>query len=234
MLYKTGIISLYSQMDFDFLKLILQAPEKQDMVPMLELAFRIGVATLLGFLISGVSYLTYTGKNYDRSVIHSQIIVTIVFSVMINVIGQNLAWAVGIFGSLSFIQFRTTLRDAKDTATFFYSVVTGVACGAGYINLAIFGFFVMSLVQVILKYLPPLEVHYTYIKFNCKNIEAKEMIKSFLKRERVKYELAAISVKAENVIFAVRLPMESSYELAKKAKLKLPEWVDSFSLDREL
>lgn len=221
-------------MDFDFLKLILQAPEKQEIVPMLELAFRIGVATLLGFFISGVSYLTYTGKNYDRSVIHSQIIVTIVFSVMINVIGQNLAWAVGIFGSLSFIQFRTTLRDAKDTATFFYSVVTGVACGAGYINLAVFGFAIMSSVQIILKFIPPFEVHYTYIKFNCKNIESKEVIKNFLKSQKVKYELAAISVKSDNLTFAVRLPMEKAYELAKNTKSRLPDLVEGFSLDREL
>ncbi|HRG47868.1 MAG TPA: DUF4956 domain-containing protein [Leptospiraceae bacterium] len=221
-------------MDFDFLKLILQAPEKQDIVPMTELAFRIGIATFLGFLVSGVSYLTYTGKNYDRSVIHSQIIVTIVFSIMINVIGQNLAWAVGIFGSLSFIQFRTTLRDAKDTATFFYSVVTGVACGAGFINLAVFGFLVMSGVQIILKYLPPLEVHHTYIKFSCKNVESKDAIKNFLKAQRVKFELTAISVKSDNLTFAVRLPMEEAYEIAKKAKSKIPEIIEGFSLDREV
>jgi hypothetical protein len=221
-------------MDFDFLKLLLQAPEKQDIVPMTELIFRIGIATLLGFLISGISYLTYTGKNYDRSVIHSQIIVTIVFSIMINVIGQNLAWAVGIFGSLSFIQFRTTLRDAKDTATFFYSVVTGVACGAGYINLAGFGFIIMSAVQIILKYLPPLEIHHTYIKFNCKNIESKEAIKNFLKLQKVKFDLTSISVKSDNLIFAVRLPMEKAYELAKKAKSKLPDIIEGYSLEREL
>jgi|GEM_PF-1551038 hypothetical protein len=224
----------YSKVDFEFLKLILQAPEKQDIVPLSELAFRIGIATIIGFLISGVSYLTYTGKNYDRSVIHSQIIVTIVFSIMINVIGQNLAWAVGIFGSLSFIQFRTTLRDAKDTATFFYSVVTGVACGAGYINLAGFGFLIMSSVQIILKYLPPLEIHHTYIKFNCKNIESKEAIKGFLKLNKVKFELTAISVKSENLTFAVRLPMEEAYEIAKKMKSKLPEMIEGFSLDREI
>ena len=69
-------------MDLEFLKLILQAPEKQEVVPITELAFRIGIATLLGFLVSGVSYMTYTGKNYDRYVIHSQIIVTLVFSMI--------------------------------------------------------------------------------------------------------------------------------------------------------
>ena len=36
-------------MDLEFLKLILQAPEKQEVVPITELAFRIGIATLLGF-----------------------------------------------------------------------------------------------------------------------------------------------------------------------------------------
>ena len=216
-------------MDLEFLKLILQAPDKQEIVPILELVFRIGVATILGFLISGVSYLTYTGKNYDRSVIHSQIIVTIVFSIMINVIGQNLAWAVG-----SFIQFRTTLRDAKDTATFFYSVVTGVACGAGYIYLAGFGFIIMSTVQIVLKYIPPFQVHHTYIKFNCKNIESKEAIKDFLKNNRINFELTSISVKSENITFAVRLPMEKAYELGKKAKYKLPDVIEGFSLDQNV
>lgn len=221
-------------MNFEFLQLLLQDPTKQDAVPMLDLVLRISIATLLGFMISGMSFLTYTGKNYDRSVIHSQIIVTIVFSIMINVIGQNLAWAVGIFGSLSFIQFRTTLRDAKDTSTFFYSVVTGVACGAGYINLAVFGFITMSLVQIILKFLPPLEIHHTYIKFNCKNIESKEAIKVFLKSQKVKFNLTSISVKSENLTFAVRLPIEKAYELAKKTKSKFPELISSFSLEREL
>jgi hypothetical protein len=92
----------------------------------------------------------------------------------------------------------------------------------------------MSGVQIILKYLPPLEVHHTYIKFNCKNVESKDAIKSFLKTQRVKFELTAISVKSDNLTFAVRLPMEEAYEIAKKTKSKMPEIIESFSLDREV
>ena len=34
--------------------------------------------------------------------------------------------------------------------------------------------------------------------------------------------------------FAVRLPMEEAYEIAKKAKSKIPEIIEGFSLDREV
>jgi hypothetical protein len=126
---------------------------KEEIVSTSDIILRISFAFIFSFLISIINYYTYTGERYDKSIIHAQILATIIFALMINVLGKNLAIAVGIFGSLSFIQFRTTMKDPKDTVIFFYSVIMGVAFGSGYFKVAIIGFIFITLSQVILKFI---------------------------------------------------------------------------------
>lgn len=216
-----------------FLKTVFTVPDNPDVLSLEEILLRVTLATVMGFFISFVGYFTYTGKSFDKSIIHSQILLTIIFSIMINVIGQNIAWALGIFGSLSFVQFRTTLKDAKDTATFFYSIIIGVTCGAGYYKLAITGFAVMTVVMFLLKYLSFPETKNAYIKFSCKNLDDRGKLKDFFTMQKIKHDIVSISLKNTNIVIHINLDLDSAYELAKKAKETMPEYILSFSLDKE-
>lgn len=44
---------------------------------------------------------------------------------------------VGMVGALSIVRFRTAIKDPMDTVFMFWSIVTGIITGAGYITVAI-------------------------------------------------------------------------------------------------
>ncbi len=136
---------------------------------LVQFMLRISFSFIIAFSISFITVLT-THTKIQKSQIHSHILGTIIFAIMINVLGKNLALAIGIFGSLSFIQFRTTMRDPKDTTLFFYSIIMGVSAGSGYYLLTIFSFFLVSLSQFILlkMKLNETEKYIIYIEFKTK------------------------------------------------------------------
>jgi uncharacterized membrane protein YhiD involved in acid resistance len=122
-------------------------------------------------------------------------IITITSALIINVIGNNIAWALGLFGALSFVRFRTTLRDTKDTAVFFFSVATGIACGLGYFGVAIIGMLVVTLMLFLLKYMPAFNFHYIDVTFRCNNVDnALLVLDEYFKSHKLRAKMISVSV----------------------------------------
>jgi len=74
----------------------------------------------------------------------------IITSIVIAVIGNNLARAFGLVGAMSIIRFRTAVRDAQDIVFIFYSLAIGMAAGVGLRYVAIIGTIASGLVILIL------------------------------------------------------------------------------------
>jgi uncharacterized membrane protein YhiD involved in acid resistance len=66
------------------------------------------------------------------------------------VIGNNLARAFGLVGSLSIIRFRTAVKDTKDIVYLFFSLATGMMAGAGYFMIAMAGTLLIGAVLAML------------------------------------------------------------------------------------
>jgi len=100
-----------------------------------------------------------------------------------------------LFGALSFIRFRTTLRDTKDTALFFYSVATGIACGLGYFAIAAIGVLIVTPVMFLLRYIPYFNFHYIEVNFRCSNLEeTKNALEAFFVSKNLKARLIELSM----------------------------------------
>ena len=110
-----------------------------------ELA-NISIATILVTLLTAavcgaVIYLVY--RFFNRSVIYNEnfnilvILTTIVTSFIIMTISSNVVLSLGMVGALSIVRFRTAIKDPMDTVFMFWSIVTGIITGAGYITVAI-------------------------------------------------------------------------------------------------
>ncbi len=74
------------------------------------------------------------------------VIITMVTSVVIMVIGNNLARAFGLVGAMSIIRFRTVVKDTRDIAFVFFALACGMATGAGNHILALVGVLFISLI----------------------------------------------------------------------------------------
>lgn len=108
------------------------------------------VALLCGTAISLVYRYTYKGLNYSASFAVSIIMLTMITSIVIMVIGNNLARAFGMVGAMSIIRFRTAVKDAADIMFIFFALTIGLACGVKMYAVAIFGTMFISGVYIIL------------------------------------------------------------------------------------
>jgi len=113
----------------------------------LEAFVAIFLSFLLTLVIATVYRLTHTGARYSQSFVQTIIIMGVVVSVIMIVIGNNIAVAFGLVGAFSIIRFRSAMNDPKDIAFIFFGMAAGIASGLGYYMIAIL--FTISLVAIV-------------------------------------------------------------------------------------
>jgi len=97
------------------------------------------VALLCGVGISMIYRWSYNGLSYSASFTVSLVMLVMITSIVIMVIGNNLARAFGMVGAMSIIRFRTAVKDASDIMFIFFSLAIGMACGVKLFSVAVFG-----------------------------------------------------------------------------------------------
>jgi uncharacterized membrane protein YhiD involved in acid resistance len=117
-----------------------------------EIIFNLIISFFLGFVISLIYKKTHKGLSYSQSFVLTNIFLAVIVSMVIMIIGNNLARAFALVGALSIIRFRTVVKDTKDTAFIFWSLAVGMASGTSSYFLAVSGTIIISLIALILNY----------------------------------------------------------------------------------
>lgn len=115
-----------------------------------DVLLNIGLAFVYGIIISLIYRLTYIGHSYSSSFLNALVILSMVTSLVIMVIGNNLARAFGLVGAMSIIRFRTVVKDTRDIVFVFFALAGGMAAGSGNHVIGIVGSFIVGLVVIIL------------------------------------------------------------------------------------
>ena len=104
------------------------------------------LAFVLGQVLAWVYYLTHSGLSYSRSYVQSLILITVVVSMVMTVIGNNIITAFGLMGALAIVRFRNVIKDTRDIAFIFCALVVGMAAGSHRYLTAILGTGILSLI----------------------------------------------------------------------------------------
>ncbi len=115
------------------------------------IVFNLILSLILVLIISWVYRRTHQGLSYSQSFNFTLIILGLLITVVMMVIGSNLAVAFGALGAFSLIRFRTAVKDTKDTAFVFFSVATGMGIGTGNYMIAILSVLLISGMILILS-----------------------------------------------------------------------------------
>lgn len=108
------------------------------------------LAFFLGQGLAFVYYITHSGLSYSRSFVQSLILITVVVSMVMTVIGNNIITAVGLMGALAIIRFRNIIKDTRDIAFIFCSLVIGMATGSQRYATAVVGTVILCLIALYL------------------------------------------------------------------------------------
>ncbi len=108
------------------------------------------VSLACGIIIALVYRYIYKGPSYMATYVNSLVLLSLVTTLVIMVIGNNLARAFGLVGAMSIIRFRTAVRDVQDIVYIFFALAVGMASGVGLHAIAIAGTLLICLVSVVL------------------------------------------------------------------------------------
>jgi uncharacterized membrane protein YhiD involved in acid resistance len=108
------------------------------------------LAFVLGQALAWIYYYTHSGLSYSRSFVQSLILITVVVAMVMGVIGTSIVVAVGLMGALAIIRFRNIIKDTRDVAFIFCSLVVGMATGFHRYYIAILGTIVLGLIVIYL------------------------------------------------------------------------------------
>ena len=96
-----------------------------------QIAANIIVSGILGFLIFISYMISHRGTIYSKKFNVSLVVLTVLTSMVMTVIGNNVALSLGMVGALSIVRFRTAIKDSRDTVYIFWTIIVGICCGVG-------------------------------------------------------------------------------------------------------
>ena len=115
-----------------------------------QIAANILVSGILGFLIFISYMISHRGTIYSKKLNVSLVVLTVLTSLVMTVIGNNVALSLGMVGALSIVRFRTAIKDSRDTVYIFWTIIAGICCGVGdYIVAGIGSTFVFILFLIL-------------------------------------------------------------------------------------
>lgn len=108
----------------------------------------IGASVISGLLISLAYMYTHKREGYVSSFVVTLVMLPVIISIIILLVGNNVARAFSLAGAFSIIRFRSAPGDPKDISYIFFTLAVGLACGMGYIVYA--GIFTVILCGVMI------------------------------------------------------------------------------------
>jgi hypothetical protein len=109
------------------------------------------IGTMLCLFIAVVYRTCMRGASYSQDFLHTIILMGIIVSVIMLVIGSNIARAFSLVGALSIIRFRTAIKNPMDVGYLFFAMAVGMACGTQFYGIAIVSTFFISAVIFLLN-----------------------------------------------------------------------------------
>jgi len=116
--------------------------------------WEVAISLLLCLICTGVISLAYRfthkGTSYSQSFVHTLILTGMVTTVIMIVIGSNIARAFSLVGALSIIRFRNAVKETRDVGFIFFAMAIAMACGTRFYGIAVLATVVISAVVILM------------------------------------------------------------------------------------
>lgn len=122
----------------------------QDII-LLDIILNNAVTFVVAFFIMFTYRITYSGASYSKKFNVSLGMITIITTLIMSVISNNIALSLGMVGALSIIRFRTAVKDVRDAAFIFWGIAVGIGCGVSQFALVGMGSLTLFLFLILTR-----------------------------------------------------------------------------------
>lgn len=177
----------------------------------IEVALSLAIAIILAFFIYFVYKKTYTGVMYSKNFNVTLVLICLITTIVMMIIGSNLALSLGMVGALSIIRFRTAVKDTKDSAFIFWAIAVGISCGAEVFLVGIIGSLVIAIVLIILKNGAADDSTYLLIIHGSKELQPDKVME-IVKNNTTKYYLKMKNITSSTVDITYEIKFKKNTE----------------------
>jgi uncharacterized membrane protein YhiD involved in acid resistance len=118
-------------------------------VNIVEFLGNLGLAAVLGFLLSLV-YVRYgTALSNRRMFARNFLLLTVITTLVITIVKSSLALSLGLVGALSIVRFRAAIKEPEELTYLFLSIGVGLGLGANQRGVTLLAVLVILLIIVV-------------------------------------------------------------------------------------
>lgn len=166
------------------------------------------VAVYIYFVYRFISRTTFYDKSFNVSMAMISVIVTGIILAM----QANLIISLGMVGALSIVRFRTAVKEPMDLLFLFWSISTGIICGAGLYELAILVSLTCTMGILFLQTVPIRTSPYLVI-INAQNKTAEAEILTVIKKYSPRFKIDSKNIGQRGMDLIVEIRSKNANQL---------------------
>lgn len=179
-------------------------------------SIKIVVTLGICFLVAAYIYFVYRYITrttfYDRNFNVSMAMVSVVTAGIILAMQRSLIISLGMVGALSIVRFRTAIKEPMDMLFLFWSIGTGIICGAGLYELVIIIALIVTFGILLLQIVPVSASPYLVV-VNAKDKNVETDILATVKKYSPRYRIDSKNIRISGIDLIIEIRSKNAGEL---------------------
>lgn len=177
------------------------------------------ITFVIALYIFAVYRIVTKSAFYVKSFHISMAVISVVTAGIILAMQSSIVISLGMVGALSIVRFRTAIKDPMDLLFLFWSIGTGIICGAGLYKIAVI-MAILVTIGILLLDMWPIRISPYLLIINADNAEAEDDILDLLKAAgRYKMRSKNVTQSGMDLIYEVKVRQDKEL-LENIAQLK--------------
>lgn len=173
------------------------------------------VTALIGCYILLVYRVVCRKAFYSKSFAISLPVIAMITAAIIVAIQSNAVISLGMVGALSIVRFRTAVKEPMDLAFLFWSISTGIICGASLLEVAVVSALMITIVMLALHFVPHVKPALLLLVSGT-DPKLQADLEQVLKANTAFYKIKSRNVSAGSIDMIVELKTKEEMGLVEK------------------
>jgi len=115
-----------------------------------DVLLSLSLSLICSLVVAWVYRNTHKNISYSQSYVQTLIILGMLITLIMLIVGSNIARAFALVGALSVVRFRNAIKETRDVGFIFLVMGIGMACGTRFYSLAVIATIVICAVIVVM------------------------------------------------------------------------------------
>ena len=115
-----------------------------------DVLLSLGLSFVTSVVVAWVYRSTHKNISYSQGYVQTLVMLGMLISLIMLIVGSNIARAFALVGALSVVRFRNAIKETRDVSFIFLVMGIGMACGTRFYSLAIIATLVICAVILVM------------------------------------------------------------------------------------